>query len=67
MALNKATLKNMIISELQSCDFLSELAIQQQYYDKFAQAIANAVVDHINQSAEVPVTAGSSSGVYQVK
>lgn len=60
MALNKASLKNRIITELQGQGFgvgnLGKDGIN--WLDKFAQAIANAVIDEIQQNA---VAVGSDS------
>lgn len=64
MALNKDSLKNKIITELESKGFVTRGPFAQ--VGNMAEAIANAVVDEINQNAQVNVTGGSSKGVYKV-
>ena len=57
MALDKASLKNRIINELQAQGFNINGKGRDNinWIDKFAQAIANAVVDEIQQNAETSV------------
>lgn len=64
MALSKASLKEKLETELQAQGFVldGEFAMA----GRFAEAIANAVVDEITQNAQVPVTGGSSAGTYKV-
>ncbi len=40
---------------------------EHSWVNRMAEAIANAVVDEIQQNAEVPVTGGSSAGTYGVE
>ena len=57
MALDKASLKNRIINELQAHGFNinGKGRDNVSWIDKFAQAIANAVIDEIQQNAETSV------------
>ncbi len=57
MALDKTSLKNRIINELQAQGFnINEKGRDNiNWIDKFAQAIANAVIDEIQQNAETSV------------
>lgn len=57
MALDKASLKNRIINELQAQGFNTNSKGRDNinWIDKFAQAIANAVIDEIQQNAETSV------------
>ncbi len=57
MALDKASLKNRIINELQAQGFNINGKGRDNinWIDKFAQAIANAVIDEIQQNAETSV------------
>jgi len=64
MALTKASLKGKIIAEMELAG-ASSLG-QHSWVDKFAGAIANAVVDEIQANAAVAVTSGSSAGTYKV-
>ncbi|MDK9761675.1 hypothetical protein KI743_06655 [Vibrio sp. D420a] len=65
MALTKPSLRQKLETELKAQGFVldGEFAMA----GKFAEAIANAVVDEITQNAEVEVTNGSSVGLYKVK
>ncbi|EHH2490358.1 hypothetical protein J7X65_000996 [Vibrio parahaemolyticus] len=65
MAMSKASLKAKLETELQAQGFV--LTGEFAMAGKMAEAIANAVYDEITQNAEVPVTAGSSEGLYKVK
>ena len=64
MALTKPSLKQKLETELKAQGFVldGEFAMA----GKFAEAIANAVVDEITQNAQVEVTSGSSAGTYKV-
>jgi len=57
MALSKASLKSRIITELEQIGFTT--SGQFAWTERFAQAIANAVVDEIQQKAEVVETGES--------
>ena len=65
MAISKASLKQKIEIELKAQGFVldGEFAMAGM----MAEAIANAVVDEIKQSAKVEVTGGSSAGSYNVE
>lgn len=64
MAISKASLKQKIETELKAKGFVldGEFAMAGM----MAEAIANAVVDEINQNAKVIVESGSSAGSYNV-
>lgn len=64
MALDKAQLKSRIVSEMEALGATS--SGQHSWVERMAQAIANAVVDEIQENAQVPVPSGSSAGTYQV-
>lgn len=64
MALSKTSLKTKIETELKAQGIVIDGGHAQA--SKFAIAIANAVVDEINQNAQVVVTSGSSAGNYQI-
>lgn len=64
MALSKTSLKTKIETELKAQGIVIDGEHAQA--SKFAIAIANAVVDEINQNAQVVVTSGSSAGSYKV-
>ena len=59
MPLQKSTLKEKIETELQAQGF--ELGGQFAMASKMATAIANAVVDEIQQNAEVDLSSGKVS------
>ncbi|MBB5320469.1 hypothetical protein [Marinobacter oulmenensis] len=65
MALSKSSLKGRIISEMEGIGFKS--TGQYSWVEELAEALANAVVDEVQQNAQVPVTSGSSAGTYQVE
>lgn len=65
MALSKAQLKGRIVSEMQAQG--ATASGEYSWVNRMAEAIANAVVDEIQSNAEVPVTAGSSAGKYEVQ
>lgn len=62
MALNSTTLKNLIETKLTAAGF--NLTAGQA--DIMAQAVAEAVVEHITGAAQVVITVGSSAGTYPV-
>ncbi|QIS00563.1 hypothetical protein [Vibrio diabolicus] len=64
MALTKPSLKQKLETELKAQGFVLEGEFAMA--GKFAEAIANAVVDEITQNAQVEVTSGSSAGTYKV-
>ncbi|MBY7898708.1 hypothetical protein KW478_19630 [Vibrio fluvialis] len=64
MALSKSSLKDRIISELQSQGFVTEG--EHAMVQKMAEAIANAVVDEIQANAKANVTSGSSAGSWSI-
>ena len=64
MSMSKEQLKQGIITELEV--FGATANGDYSWVDKFAEAIANAVVDHITTNAEVVIDVGSSSGTYPV-
>ncbi|WP_019615126.1 hypothetical protein [Psychromonas ossibalaenae] len=64
MALSKSSLKEKLETELKAQGFVLDGGFAMA--SKFAEAIANAVVDEITENAQVPVTSGSSAGSYKV-
>jgi len=64
MAIENLSLKGRIIKAMNKLGFVTEgeFAMGAQ----LAEAIANAVVDEIQQNAVVTVTNGSSAGEYKV-
>ncbi len=64
MPLSKDQLKGRIVSEMQAIG--ASTAGPHSWVERMADAIATAVVDEIQQNAQVPVTAGSSAGTYKV-
>ena len=64
MALSKTSLKQKLETELKAQGFVldGEFAMAGM----MAEAIANAVVDEINQNAKVVVESGSSAGSYKI-
>ncbi|MGF1702971.1 hypothetical protein L4D09_22025 [Photobacterium makurazakiensis] len=64
MALSKSSLKQRIISELQTKGFVTEGEFAQA--GNMAEAIANAVVDEITQNAKADVKGGSSEGQHSI-
>ncbi|MGL4224618.1 MAG: hypothetical protein ACRCSE_05705 [Vibrio sp.] len=63
MALNQSSLSQRIVSGLEALGFKQGDHAQ---FKPLADAIAAAVVSEIQANAEVPVTSGSSAGVYKV-
>lgn len=55
MATNSSTLKSLILQEFENCGWDINAASQ---VDCLAQAIANAVVDHIKNAAETTTADG---------
>lgn len=64
MALDKAQLKNRIVSEMEALGATS--SGQHSWVERMAQAIANAVVDEIQTNATAEVSGGSSAGSWPV-
>lgn len=64
MALSKDQLKGRIVSEMQAMG--ATPTGKHSWVERMAEAIASAVVDEIQQNAQVPVTGGSSAGNYKV-
>ncbi len=64
MALTKASLKQKIITAMEAEG--ANASGEHSWVERFAEAIASAVVDEIQQNAEVTVTGGSSAGTYKV-
>ena len=60
MALNKTTLKDMIISNLEALGIVTTGTHAKSHI--MAQAVADAVVDHITAAAEVQTTSGAPDG-----
>ncbi|PFG55757.1 hypothetical protein ATG66_2073 [Vibrio sp. ES.051] len=65
MALSKSSLKNRILSELQSQGFVTSGAHAKS--DELATAIANAVVDEIKANAKATIESGSSAGSWPIQ
>lgn len=61
MSLSSSTLKSMILGELQSRGYNINNPRKDSapWIDRFAEAIAVAVVNHITQSAEVQTDSGA--------
>ncbi len=64
MALSKASLKSKIEAELISGGIVISGEFAQA--SVLAQAIANAVIDEINENAQADITSGSSAGAYSI-
>lgn len=65
MALNAQTLASLITAKLQQGGFATTGEHAQA--NTMAKAVAEAVVEHVTGQAEVPVSSGSSAGIYKVK
>ena len=65
MALSKSQLKGRIVSEMRARGANAEG--EHSWLNRMAEAIANAVVDEVQQNAEAQVTYGSSSGNHRVQ
>ena len=64
MPVDQASLKGRIVTEMEGKGFTS--SGQYSQVEQMATAIAAAVVDEIQQNAQVTVDSGSSAGTYQV-
>lgn len=62
MALSATTLKGTIKTELEALFDIQD----DDTLDKFAEALANAIVTRITSDAEVVIGVGSSAGTYSV-
>lgn len=60
MPLSKSGLKGEILTELQAQGFT--ITGTYAWSQKFAEAVANAVVDHITNNALVTTTSGAPNG-----
>jgi ribosomal protein S8 len=65
MALSKSSLKERIVTELQSQGFITSGTHASA--QKMAEAIANAVVDEIQANAKATVQSGSSAGSWPIE
>lgn len=65
MAMNEGTLKNLMISKLQSAGF--DTNNNHSKTAEFCAAIAAAVVEHIQASAKAVVASGSSAGQHPIE
>lgn len=64
MAVAKDALAARIVAEMEAQG--ASAAGEHSWVNQLADAIAAAVVDEIQQNAEVPVSSGSSAGTYPV-
>ncbi|EGR0992877.1 TPA: hypothetical protein NKV81_004482 [Vibrio parahaemolyticus] len=64
MALESSALEQLIVTKLNAAGFKTDG--KHAHAKVMANAIAEAVVEHITGNAEVPVTGGSSAGTYKV-
>lgn len=64
MALNDGALKSLILGNLTAAGW--NVGNEHARTAELAEAIAKAVVTHIQTDAQVAVTGGSSSGSYKV-
>ncbi|SJN58731.1 hypothetical protein RND59_19835 [Vibrio ruber] len=64
MALDKTSLKDKIINELKKQKFVTEGTHARS--EELATALANAIVDEIQENAEAIVSGGSSAGQWPV-
>lgn len=65
MALSKEQLKWRIVAEMEALG--ASATGEHSWVERFAEAIANAVVDEIQSNAEVPISGGISAGTYKVQ
>lgn len=65
MAMNKASLKGRIIAELEAVGVVT--SGDHAWGEKLAEALANAVVDEVQQNAKAVINSGSSSGQHPVQ
>jgi hypothetical protein len=65
MALSKNSLKTRIIEEMtnQGANPIGE----HSWIERLAEALASAVIDEIQQHAQVRVSSGSSAGTYSIQ
>lgn len=66
MAMTPNGLKAVIIAEMSAQGFNITNPQTGGEGEKYVEALATAIVNYIQASAEVPVTSGSSSGTYKV-
>lgn len=64
MALDSSALEGLITQKLESAGF--KTSGEHAHVSVIAKAVAEAVVEHVTSSAEVPVSGGSSAGTYKV-
>lgn len=65
MPLTATNLKQRIITELENQGAVA--SGEHSWVERFAEAIATAVVDEVHASAQVTVSTGSSAGTYPVE
>lgn len=65
MALSKTSLKDRIITEMESQGFVTQGTHAKA--DELAKAIANAVIDEIQANAKAAVSSGSSKGNWPIQ
>lgn len=64
MALNSSALKGLIVSKLNAAGITT--SGEHAKAQLMAEAIAEAVVEHVTANAQVIVAGGSSAGTYKV-
>lgn len=64
MALSASKLEQLVLSKLQAAGFTT--SGEHAKVGVIAKAVAESVVEHITADAQVPVSSGSSAGVYKV-
>jgi phage replication-related protein YjqB (UPF0714/DUF867 family) len=64
MAMDANKLEDLIINKLEDAGF--KTSGKHAYAKVMVNAVAEAVVEHISNQAEVSVTSGSSAGIYKV-
>ena len=67
MALDQTVLKTQINNELTARGLSPLNPATGGEAERYIEALAVAIVNHIKADAEVPVTGGSSAGVYKVQ
>ena len=65
MALSKSSLKSRIVQEMEAMG--ATASGEHSWVEKLAEALANAVVDEVQQNAQVTLSGGSSAGSYPVQ
>lgn len=65
MAMNQSALKGLMISKLQAAGF--DTNNEHAKTEEFCEAIAAAVVEHIQSSAKAVVASGSSAGQHPIE